>query len=427
MAVQPEDRIGPMVAGAASGPGESLLAGSSAEGLPVSGGGMVLEGPLATAGVGLAAARAAGPDLVRVSEEELTSGLDSLNGLRADLDRVTVTVLLEAVAVRGLHVGSGLSVHDWVSTRCPWLPRAEVGDLVVVATEAARPGHGPIREALTGGTLTPRRAARLLRALRQLRPAVDADGYEMAVGIMLPVAAEARYSEKDLKQVTDHLLGLALPAKDHEATAKAAAQMRGVHESSLADGSVVRFVVTTDAEGAATIRAVLQSPLAAPTPDDEGPDERTATQRRHDALLTVLGRGVSAPEGTPTTTKAKVVITMAWDVLKAQLVGVGQTLTGEALSPATVRKIACTADLIPAVLGSHGELLDLGRAARLASPAQHLALWRRTGTAPTQAARCRPSGATRTTSTGGPAADTPTWPTWPCSAGDTTPSCTTRT
>ncbi len=289
---------------------------------------------------------------------------------------MTVAVLLEAVA-RGCHLDCGLSVHDWVAARCPGLARAEVSDLVTVVTEGTRPENAPVLGEVTGGGVSVRRGARVLRALARLRPVVDAEGYDMAVGILLPVAADPRYADKELAQVTDHLIGLALPDKDHEAKAKACREQRGVNESSLADGSLVRFVVTTDAEGAATIRAVLASPLAAPAPDADGPDPRTGTQRRHDALLTVIGRGVSAPGGVATTSKAKVVITMAWDTLKAQLTGLGQTLTGDTLSPATVRKIACTADLIPAVLGTTGELLDLGRAARLASPAQHLALWRR--------------------------------------------------
>ncbi|MFM9274346.1 HNH endonuclease [Pseudarthrobacter sp. NKDBFgelt] len=41
---------------------------------------------------------------------------------------------------------------------------------------------------------------------------------------------------------------------------------------------------------------------------------------------------------------------------------------------ATLRKMACDADIIPAVLGTHGEILDLGRKTRLFTPAQRLAL-----------------------------------------------------
>ncbi len=47
------------------------------------------------------------------------------------------------------------------------------------------------------------------------------------------------------------------------------------------------------------------------------------------------------------------------------------------LSPETIRRLACAADLIPHVLGSRGELVDLGRTVRLFTGAQRRALTRR--------------------------------------------------
>ncbi|MFC8525563.1 HNH endonuclease signature motif containing protein, partial [Pseudarthrobacter sp. NPDC057230] len=40
----------------------------------------------------------------------------------------------------------------------------------------------------------------------------------------------------------------------------------------------------------------------------------------------------------------------------------------------TLRKIACDADIIPALLGTNNEILDLGRKTRLFTPAQRTAL-----------------------------------------------------
>uniref|UniRef100_UPI0012970D6E HNH endonuclease signature motif containing protein n=1 Tax=Ornithinicoccus halotolerans TaxID=1748220 RepID=UPI0012970D6E len=140
-----------------------------------------------------------------------------------------------------------------------------------------------------------------------------------------------------------------------------------------------RFVITCEPEGAATIRAILTSPLAAPAPDTDGPDPRTAPQRRYDALLTVLGRGMTSPEGTPTTTKASLVITLPYDVLRQQLTGTGTTLTGQLLSASVVRKLACQAEIIPMVLGSDSEVLDQGRATRTVTKGQLVRLWHRDG------------------------------------------------
>ena len=54
--------------------------------------------------------------------------------------------------------------------------------------------------------------------------------------------------------------------------------------------------------------------------------------------------------------------------------GTGSFVFTGPVAAATLRKIACDADIIPALLGTHGEILDLGRKARLFSPAQRLAI-----------------------------------------------------
>ncbi|GFJ94473.1 hypothetical protein Prum_081150 [Phytohabitans rumicis] len=59
-----------------------------------------------------------------------------------------------------------------------------------------------------------------------------------------------------------------------------------------------------------------------------------------------------------------VVITLSFDLLQRQL-GVGTLDTGGRLSPEQVRRMACDAQLIPAVLGGDGQVLDLGRTRRL--------------------------------------------------------------
>ena len=57
-------------------------------------------------------------------------------------------------------------------------------------------------------------------------------------------------------------------------------------------------------------------------------------------------------------------------------IGVATTSTGERITAEQARRLACQARIIPVVLGRRGEVLDLGRAARLFSPAQRKALGR---------------------------------------------------
>ncbi|GAB94866.1 hypothetical protein KILIM_014_00010, partial [Kineosphaera limosa NBRC 100340] len=62
------------------------------------------------------------------------------------------------------------------------------------------------------------------------------------------------------------------------------------------------------------------------------------------------------------------------DTIRSSIAGCGTTRYGQVLSPADVRMLACDAQIIPAVLGTRSELLDLGHAHRLAKPGLATAL-----------------------------------------------------
>lgn len=343
-------------------------------------GGELLEA-MGEAGQALGRARAAVVEPTSVDEHALTRSLEALMGVRAVGETLALTIAGEGLS-RGLNVGSGLNAHDWLAVRCPWMTRSEIGDLVVVARGVAKAENAAIHEVAAAGGVPIRRLAKLLRALDRVKPVCEGDAYEASVGILLPVVTDPDFSDRDLKIATDHLIECALPEADSQAAVAAAAAMRGVYESSLDGGALTRFIVTCDQEGTALFRSILTSPLAAPTPQpdsavQEAPDDRSATQRRYDALISVLNRGLSSPEGVATTSKAKIFITMSYDALRGALVGAGRTFTGETLSAGQVRRLACSADLIPVVLGTESEIVDHGRASRLATPAQVKRLWLR--------------------------------------------------
>ena len=78
-----------------------------------------------------------------------------------------------------------------------------------------------------------------------------------------------------------------------------------------------------------------------------------------------------------TTSRAEVLVVIDWDTLRH---GVSATSTvrggfGLDLPVETVRRMACDAGIIPVVMNGAGEVLDVGRAKRLASPAQRKALY----------------------------------------------------
>ncbi|WP_345541489.1 HNH endonuclease signature motif containing protein, partial [Phytohabitans rumicis] len=113
----------------------------------------------------------------------------------------------------------------------------------------------------------------------------------------------------------------------------------------------------------ATVNAALD-PLCAPRHDV---DVRTPAQRRADALVEICDlamRTEDLPESGGE--RPHVVVTVSFDMLRLAL-GVGTLDTGERLSPEQVRRLACDAKIIPAILGGDGQILDLGRTRRLIS------------------------------------------------------------
>ncbi|WP_298803849.1 HNH endonuclease signature motif containing protein [uncultured Pseudokineococcus sp.] len=133
-------------------------------------------------------------------------------------------------------------------------------------------------------------------------------------------------------------------------------------------------------EAGATLMTALEA-LAAPEPSGQhGPDLRSAAQRRADALVALADKTLSAPPGSPTGVpseggaRARVVVTMDLPALTGAVAGAGLLADDAPLSAGAVRRLACDAEVVPAVLGSRSEPLDVGRAAYTVTPAQRRAL-----------------------------------------------------
>ncbi|MBO0841621.1 MAG: DUF222 domain-containing protein, partial [Nocardioides sp.] len=69
-----------------------------------------------------------------------------------------------------------------------------------------------------------------------------------------------------------------------------------------------------------------------------------------------------------------VMITMRLDQLRKELGTAGIGFDGEKITAGEARRMACNAQIIPVVLGTDSEVLDVGRASRLATPVQRRAL-----------------------------------------------------
>jgi hypothetical protein len=121
----------------------------------------------------------------------------------------------------------------------------------------------------------------------------------------------------------------------------------------------------------------LLSPLTEPRASEDGPDLRSPSQRRGDAFADILKIAAGCPglpneAGEPVT----LMVSVSLDELKK---GLGHGLIDGYwnVSAAQIRRMACDAKVVPVVLGSKSETLDIGRATRIVPRRIRRALIRR--------------------------------------------------
>ena len=194
-----------------------------------------------------------------------------------------------------------------------------------------------------------------------------------------------QFGPADLARLGRRILEVVAPEIGDEQERRALERAEGKAES------VTRLDFKRRGDGATDIAATVPDSVAArlktyleafTSPRQHRPDDGTdpatgvqlpADRQRGHAFCALLERldPQSLPDhgGLATT----VVVTMPLATLQTGL-GTAQLGTGEPITAGDARRLACTAGLIPAVLGTRSEVLDLGRTARLFTPAQRKAL-----------------------------------------------------
>ncbi|WP_433268096.1 DUF222 domain-containing protein [Micromonospora vinacea] len=312
-----------------------------------------------------------------LSEHDLIAALDATHRLQQRLASVQLALVRELDG-RGTPVAQGAaSTAVWLRHRL----RLDVSTARRLVGLAASLDVAPpaVRDALASGAVSVEQARVIADTVATVTASAGAEIADKAVGVLVDWAA--RFDPALLRKLGTRILDHVAPeVADAAAAAALAAEAarvardRHVTISEQADGRL-RLSGTLDAEAAALLRAVID-PLSAPT----GPDDtRCAGQRRHDALADVCRlalRTGTLPEngGDP----AQLVVTTGYDALARQL-GAGTLDIGLRLTPDTVRRLACDAAILPAVLGGAGQVLDLGRQRRLVTGPLRRALVLRDG------------------------------------------------
>ncbi|MEO6412620.1 MAG: DUF222 domain-containing protein [Pedococcus sp.] len=319
---------------------------------------------------------------------QVPGGGGGLAGLLGEVDALSALCEAAKVAIVGEAMERGvtgegsaaMSVTQWVRHHAPSTRAGGAGQLVSVAQAFGKPANAPVVKAIQTGVLPVRSAAVVLAEADRLRPLlVDGAQPHVLEGL---IAMAGQHGPRGCRMVRPALL--AKYGQDGELQAQQDAGRRFVSLSQpVEDGTgIAEYRLVLDVEGKAVLEAAL-GPLSAPRPVDGERDLRSSDQRRGDALMTLVRRAVAAGESVGTNPKAQLIVTMDWGSLASGVRGAGTTVggsdTGTVLAPETVRRLACTAALIPVVLGSESEILDQGRAVRFFTPAQTRRLWLRDG------------------------------------------------
>ena len=301
---------------------------------------------------------------------DIAAAMDAL-AVQLDCTRVA---LVEQAETRGVVESSpSSSSTDWLLTHSLHLEPADAARTVDLARLCRHPANHVMAAAVSGGTVTVRKAMTALRQLAAVEHALAPGKREEALA-SLTLMAQTGYDRHvtAVGRALMSLVGADRALEDHEGALR---RLNSLRLTPLENG-MTAITGRLDPEASAVLTAALD-PLTAPNPCDEngGRDPRPADRRRAEALIEICRRATAAGGAAPATTKAQVVVLIEHDRLVDAVRGAGHTLAGAVISPQTVRKLACDAAIIPMVLGSQGQPLDVGCTKRLVTPALLAALW----------------------------------------------------
>jgi hypothetical protein len=315
------------------------------------------------------------------SPDELLDASVEIERLRSCLSAVQARVAVEIEATEAAKKTGWVSPGDYLTAVAGG--RHGHGRRLLRTARSLCAERSATLAALEGGTVSPEQAEVVTQTVGKLPQ--DPELRDRAEAALL---AEAdRLPASDLAKAGRHLLEVLDPDGVARAEERALDRMeRSAHTgrflSITGDGlGGVRVSGRGSVEDAEIIKTTLHA-LAAPQPasagasacDSEcGRDPRDHGARCWDALVEACLRLQSAEGLLPDDhgARPRMTVTVGLETL-VEGIGTATLGTGEQLSATAVRRLACDAEVFPAVLGSRGEVLDVGRTQRLVTAA----LWK---------------------------------------------------
>lgn len=289
---------------------------------------------------------------------------------------------------------SGL-IRDWDAVGAAIAPRT------TLQGEPLPARHEPVVSAVLGASITARAAAIVVRGVDAIAPFGDADTVASIECTLVECAGSltTRELSRLTRQVSDRFdpdgaepreellrarskvtlreLPNGLTRLIADLHPEAAGLVRTALDAQTAPRRQVSFVDAGASDGAADPDVDPAADLA--TTDAATADLRPLAEKRVDALATMARDFLARDTGSLAGTAVTMLVTVPLETLHAgrgtaQIAGVD-----EPISASTARRLAASAEIIPVVLGSCSEVLDLGRSQRLFSEAQRRALAARDG------------------------------------------------
>lgn len=329
----------------------------------------------------------AGVDPAFMRAEEKAEGLRRLSRLEGQLTGLRLRVMANADDVAD--TTADRNVATWLAheTRSDALVRT--GDLALAHGLERR--WRSVRDAVADGAVNLAQARVITRALDDLpEREIERDVLTRAEEALVAYADD--YGPRELRRLGRRILEVAAPeeCEEQEATALDREERRAAATTTLTlrrlgDGTTRLAGRVPDAV-ADRLRTYLDA-YTSPRQRATGEGDRVPPRRRlGEAFAAFLEaadpRRMPLHGGDATT----VIVTVDLDVLAGRVAGVG-LMGPEPISAGQVRRLACGAQIIPAVLDGKSQVLDLGRGSRLFKPHQRKAMAVRDK-------RCRAEGCT---------------------------------
>lgn len=320
---------------------------------------------------------AAGIDPAFLPTRDKERALQALQQELSRLEGLRMRLLADAGDVADEHAARSAGV--WLAVEMRAGARQGARDQHL-ADALARWSH--VGTALRDGVVNAAQAEVIATALDAMPDDLDPELVAKA-GAQL-VSDAGHFGPRELRVLGRRVLDIVAPdlAEAHEERLLRAEERRGRAETRVTfrprgDG-VTDLIARVPDHVADRLRAYLDSFTAPRRGHLDGPASgdvavMSLPRRRGEAFCAFLERVPADRLPIHGGTATSVVVTVDLDAIMRG-VGVAGLSTGGTMTATEVRRLACSANILPAVLGGAGEVLDLGRSRRLFSPGQRKAL-----------------------------------------------------